>query len=117
MNPFAVTNVAPLETGTFGESKRIRSNFLYRVIEVGHPHFLRFIYDGWWFRQKVEIDGILVSRRISWLSIQRKVKFELPPSVDTLGRTGRIEIDFTRGLMIRRFRLWIGDELVYDEIN
>ncbi|MDF1840316.1 MAG: hypothetical protein P1U77_02715 [Rubripirellula sp.] len=117
MNPFAVTNVAPLETGTFGTSKRIRRNFLYRVIEIGPPHLFQLVYDGWWFRQKVEIDGVLVSRRISWLSIQRKVKFQVPSNVDSNQPTGRIEIDFTRGLMIRRFRLWIGDELVYDEIN
>ncbi|MEE2937735.1 MAG: hypothetical protein VYA84_17220, partial [Planctomycetota bacterium] len=83
----------------------------------GPPHHFQFVYDGWWFRQKVEIDGVLVSRRISWLSIQRKVQFQVPSNVDSNQPTGRIEIDFTRGLMIRRFRLWIGEELVYDEIN
>ncbi len=30
---------------------------------------------------------------------------------------GRIEIEFGRGLMIRRFRLWVANELVYDEIS
>ena len=117
MNPFAVTDVAPLETGIFGRSKRVRSNFLHRVIDVGEPHSFRLKYDGWWFSQKIEIDGTLVSRRISWLTVQRKVEFPVPPKVDSSEPKGRIEIDFTRGLMIRRFRVWIADELVYDEIN
>ena len=30
---------------------------------------------------------------------------------------GKIEIEFGRSLMIRRFRIWIGGQMVYDEIN
>jgi hypothetical protein len=45
------------------------------------------------------------------------VEFRVPAEVDPNEPDGRIEIEFTRGLMVRRFRLWIGESLVYDEIN
>lgn len=117
MNPFSVTNLTPNERGIFGSAKRLRSSFLYRVIEVGDPPRHRIVYDGWWFRQKIEIDGRLAWWRVSWLTIQRNVEFRLPPEVDPDQPEGRIEIEFSRGLMIRRFRLWIGQSLIYDEIN
>jgi hypothetical protein len=117
MNPFAVTNLPPSERGVFGDARRIRSSFLYRVIELGSPSYCRIVYDGWWFRQKVEIDGVLAWWRISWLTIQRRVEFRVPAEVNAKQPHGRIEIEFGRGLMIRRFRCWIDDSLVYDEIN
>ena len=40
-----------------------------------------------------------------------------PASMDAGQPEARIEIEFSRGNMIRRFRFWIGDELVYDEVN
>lgn len=151
----------------FGDtSERRRSALLYREIEFRSPFAGRFVYSGWWFRQKIEINGETVWFRISWMRIFRHATFtirrdtpssqtdrtlpnegstprgtgiplaELPttnaaqvPTTQSptdqppaAARTeseipGRVEIDFTRGLRIRRFRLWIADELVYDEIN
>jgi hypothetical protein len=117
MNPFAVTNSTPNESGVFGDATRVRSNFLYRVIQLGPPLNYRVVYDGWWFRQRIEINGVLAWSRISWLTIQRRVEFRVPVEVAPYEPAGRIEIEFTRGLMVRRFRLWIGESLVYDEIN
>lgn len=124
MNPFSVTNLTPNERGVFGDSRRIRSAFLFRVIQIGDPQRYQIVYDGWWFRQKVEVNDVLVWWKISWLTIARTVEFRIPPQIDPNQpqidpnqKNGRIEIEFTRGLMIRRFRLWIDDTLVYDEIN
>ena len=41
----------------------------------------------------------------------------LPESVDPQRRPCRIDIVFSRGMAIRRFQVWIGDELAYDEQN
>lgn len=117
MNPFEVTTMTPSERGFYGSAQRVRSSFLYRVIQIGPPFGIELVYDGWWFRQRVLVDGVQVSWRISWLTIQRQVEFPIPSATDPNQATGRIEIDFTRGLMIRRFRVWIGETLAYDEIN
>ncbi|MEC8306039.1 MAG: hypothetical protein VX034_15050, partial [Planctomycetota bacterium] len=55
--------------------------------------------------------------RVSWLRIHRKIAFELPESLDPQRRPCRIDIGFSRGMAIRRFQVWIGDELAYDEQN
>ncbi|MCC9601389.1 hypothetical protein LOC67_12610 [Stieleria sp. JC731] len=73
-------------------------------------------YSGWWFRQTIAISGFVVWSKISWLDIDRQVEFQLPAEVDPQRRPGRIEIDFSRGLRIRRFRVWIDEHLVYDEV-
>ncbi len=159
-NPFAVSTELTEQRGVFGDaSRRRRSALLYREIEFRSPFTGRFVYSGWWFRQKIEINGETVWFRISWMQIFRHATFTIPLAIASphaedappsdaapLGGTtpslalgtdadqlatdppaasrgtgseipGRVEIDFTRGLMIRRFRLWIADELVYDEIN
>lgn len=139
-NPFAVSTELTAQRGVFGDAARcLRSGLLYREIEFGSPFAGVLVYSGWWFRQKIEINGETVWFRISWMQIFRHAAFTISPAAippaaigempsvrgakpGVAGRiepgvAGRIEIDFTRGLMIRRFRLWIADELVYDEIN
>jgi hypothetical protein len=86
-------------------------------VDLLHPIEVEFVYSGWWFRQVIEIGGTRVWSQISWLSIERHVEFRLPDSIDPDRSPGRIEIDFSRGLRIRRFRIWIADQLVYDEVS
>lgn len=117
MNPYSVQSRAPLQEGFFGDfATRKEGAFLYRVIEVEHPVKAELVYSGWWFRQTIDVAGIRVWGKISWLSIHPKAEFELPVEVDPERRRGRIEIDFRRGLRIRRFRVWIAEQLVYDEV-
>lgn len=118
INPYATNAVNDLGRGFFGNHANCREQtFLFRVLEITHPINAEFVYSGWWFRQTIHVDGIRVWRQISWLSIKSKAKFDLPSSVDPEQREGRIEIDFSRGLRIRRFRLWIESELIYDEVS
>ena len=118
VNPYSVSSKAPLETGVFGDfATRRNASFLYRVVDLQHPIEAEFVYDGWWFRQKIAINGVTVWWKVSWLWIGREAVFQLPQSVDSQERYGRIEIDFGRGLRFRRFRIWIDDELVYDEVT
>ncbi len=117
VNPYSVTSKSALQTGFFGQhATRREAAFLYRVIEIRHPIEAELVYSGWWFRQTVDFAGHRVWGKISWLKIWPKVEFSLPEAVDPAGRDGRIEIDFTRGLRIRRFRVWIDEQLVYDEV-
>ncbi|QDV64723.1 hypothetical protein [Crateriforma conspicua] len=119
INPFAPTINLPEERqGVFTELAECEGkNFLYRRLNVMGPFPGTLLYDGRWFRQKIEFAGHLVWFRISWLIIHRKAEFRLPPAVDPEQRTCRMEIDFSRFLWIRRFRIWMGETLVYDEIN
>ena len=117
INPYSVTADAPLEKGYFGDhSRRKDGAFLYRVVEIRHPIATEFVYSGWWFRQTIDIAGERVWGQISWLDLKKEAEFRLPESIDPSRRPGRMEIDFTRGLRIRRFRIWIADELIYDEV-
>ncbi|WP_419581131.1 hypothetical protein [Stieleria magnilauensis] len=86
------------------------------MVEIRHPIATEFVYSGWWFRQTIDIAGERVWGQISWLDLKKEAEFRLPESVDPARRPGRMEIDFTRGLRIRRFRIWIADELIYDEV-
>ena len=116
-NPFSVPTIIPDQRGVFGSARRIRSGFLYRVIEIDAPLRCRVVYDGWWFRQKIEINGHTAWFQISWLTIRRRVDFRIPPQVEPSEPRATMEISFGPSLMIRRFRLWIADQIVYDEIN
>jgi hypothetical protein len=51
------------------------------------------------------------------LTIRRRVDFRIPKQVDRSEPAAAIEIHFGPSLVIRRFRLWIADQIVYDEIN
>ena len=116
-NPFSPTSTLPNERGVFGTARQIRSGFLFRVIDFDAPMRCRLVYDGWWFRQKIEINGEVAWFQISWLRIHRRITFQVPAKVKVRQPEGKIEIEFGRSLMIRRFRIWIGGQMVYDEIN
>ncbi|KAA5543615.1 hypothetical protein FYK55_10410 [Roseiconus nitratireducens] len=116
-NPYAVTTATAGQPGFFGEhAELVRGTFLYRVVQVSHPVRLRFVYSGWWFRQTIELDGHTVWGQISWMAIRRQAEFRLPVELDPQQRSGRMEIEFSRGLRIRRFRIWIDQTLIYDEV-
>jgi len=116
-NPFAVTTGAAPDRGVFGDhARRVRSAFLFRVVDFDRPFSGRLTYSSWWWRQKIEISGYRVWFRVSWMRIHRRAEFTLPPAVAPSEPQGIVEIDFTRTLRIRRFRLWIAGEIVYDEI-
>ena len=116
-NPFSASATVTEERGVYGDARRLRSGFLYRVIDIGAPWECRLVYDGWWFRQKVAINAETAWFEISWLTIRRNIEFQIPASVIPDRPDARIEIEFGRALMIRRFRLWIDGNIVYDEIN
>lgn len=115
-NPFSVPNELPNERGVFGDARLIKKGFLYRVIEIEKPIAMRFVYDGWWFRQTVKINDHMAWSQISWLTIERNAEFALPREFSATCLPCKIEIDFAKALLIQRFRIWIGDQLVYDEI-
>ncbi|MEL6107133.1 MAG: hypothetical protein AAFU85_13910 [Planctomycetota bacterium] len=118
VNPFAVIPTTPIEGGVHGDHcRRVAGSFLYRVIEVAHPLEFEFVYSAWWFRQTIDIGSRRVWHRISWLWIHNKAKFSLPAQIDPRERSGEMKIDFSRGLRIRRFRIWIEEELIYDEVS
>lgn len=117
-NPFGVTSDIGLRHGVFADHARlIRSAFLFRLLELDRPVQCRLLYTSWWWRQKIEIDGQVVWFRVSWITIHRRAEFRFPPSIDPSERSGAIEIDFTRGLRIRRFRVWVDDAIVYDAFS
>ncbi|WP_442506325.1 hypothetical protein SH528x_005163 [Novipirellula sp. SH528] len=134
-NPFEPPIELPSEKGVFGDNATlITRRFLYRVIQYRRPFTGTLVYSGWWFRQKIEINGTVVWWKVSWLNISPNVSFTIPvealaykhvnegvsqlhDSVPSQPILGRIEIQFTRGLQIRRFRLWFDNQIVYDEID
>ncbi|WP_345685673.1 hypothetical protein [Novipirellula caenicola] len=137
-NPFEPPAELPTERGVFGDhATLITRRFLYRVIHYQRPFTGTLVYSGWWFRQKVEINGVVVWWKVSWLNISPSVSFTVPAEAWHNSQTttqstqpathenealpsepiaGRIEIQFTRGLRIRRFRVWFDQQLVYDEL-
>ncbi|WP_145168769.1 hypothetical protein [Rubripirellula lacrimiformis] len=72
-------------------------------------------YSGWWFVQRIRINNQPVWRKVSWLRIDREIEIRLPPQVDPDQRPLRIEINFGPALRIRRFRVWLGGQPIYDE--
>ncbi len=124
-NPFSVSTDSPLQRGAYADhAVLLRRSFLFRVIDIQEPFTGRLTYSGWRFRQIVEIDGRSCWFRISWLKIHSKFDFTLPTSIavepswgDIENRTVSVEIGFSRGLTIRRFRIWLGGRILYDEIN
>jgi hypothetical protein len=117
MNPFDPSHILVDERGVFGDSaKLVQRGLLRRVIDFEQPFQGRLIYDGKWFRQKVEINGAPAWYRVSWLRIHRKLEFRLPAGLSDLPSQCRIDIDFGIGLSIRRFQVTIGGIVFYDEI-
>ena len=79
-------------------------------------------YNGWWFVQRVHLNGKMVWWAISWLKIESSLEIDLRTDNRDWEATSfpskvRIEIDFSRGLQIRRFRIWFDQEIRYDEIS
>ncbi|TWU55740.1 hypothetical protein [Rubripirellula reticaptiva] len=116
-NPFSPSLLIADEKGVCGDVRLVRSSFLFRVIDLGLPLPCRLTYSGWWFLQRVWIDDRKVWSTVSWLALARRIEFPLPADLDERRRTIRIEIDFRPGLMIRRFRVWVGEELALDQIS
>ncbi len=118
INPYESPSHGTMSQRSHGEHARlIRSAFLYRVIEFDRPFVGRLTYSSWWWRQRVDINGQNVWFRISWLRIHRRIQFEIPKSPDRDSCMGEIEIEFSRGLKMRRFRLLIDADVVYEEKN
>ncbi|NND96033.1 MAG: hypothetical protein HKN47_01745 [Pirellulaceae bacterium] len=117
-NPYATSSNIDNSRGIFADFARLRrSSFLYREIEFDEPFSGRMVYSGWWFWQRVNVGGQRVWSRVSWITIDRELEFLLPAAVDPGCSPCRIEIEFSRGLQIRRFRIWIAGQIVFDEIN
>jgi len=117
MNPFDPSRILLDEKGVFADSaKLVERTLLYRVIDFEQPFAARLVYDGWWFRQMVTINGFRVWTRISWLRIHRRLEFSLPGEVDPDRRACRIDIEFGFGLSMRRFQVTVGGIVCYDEI-
>ncbi len=117
-NPFQPTSDLTEDRGVYADfAVRRRSAFLYRVIDFERPFKGQLVYTGWWFRQAVYIDGHPAWFRISWTKIHTSIAFQLPESINPQQNLGQLEIDFTRALTIRRFRIWIDSKIVYDEIH
>ncbi|MEM6471628.1 MAG: hypothetical protein AAF802_18860 [Planctomycetota bacterium] len=115
VNPFAPESVSASPEGYFGElASCLRATFLYREISIKHPSELELVYNGWWFRQRITLNGCEVWSKISWVTIEPSLEFPIAKEIMPGGGTGRIEIHFSRGLMIRSFRVWINEQLVYD---
>ena len=126
-NPFAPTGFVPNETGIFGGARRLNSGFLYRVIDLGteqRGEQMLLVYTGWWFLQRVYVQGKRRWWAVSWLTIHRNIEFSVARLTGTTlenqespDQRVRIEIDFGRSLVIRRFRIWVDGQIRYDEIN
>lgn len=130
-NPFAPAKSVQEEIGVFGDAVLLKKAFLYRVIRFGEhsrmtaensDSILDLTYSGWWFVQRVHVNGLLVWWAISWRSIWPLIEIDLTKRLPELREIGlpkkiKIELDFTTGLRIRRFRVWLDQEIRYDEIS
>ena len=118
-NPYETPRDPGMAERAFGDFARlVQSSFLFRVIEFEQPFQGVLTYSCWWWRQKIDINGYNVWFRISWIRIHSLAEFEFADVLGTGGRIkGKILIDFSRSLRIRRFRLFLAGELVYDEQN
>ncbi|KAA1259322.1 hypothetical protein LF1_18520 [Rubripirellula obstinata] len=120
----------------FGDAVLLKKTFLYRVIRFGEHRGLTpqkpdssmdLTYSGWWFVQRVHVNDLLVWWTISWRSIWPLIEIDLTKKLAQRDETGKrqtglpkeikIELDFTPGLRIRRFRVWLDQEIRYDEIS
>lgn len=118
VNPYQPPISGSLAERSLGENaRRIRAAFLFRVIQFDRPFPVELRYSCWWWRQKIEVNDRTVWFRISWLRIHRKIRCNLPHAVDPEERECRIEIKFGAFMSIRRFQVWIGEQLAYDEQN
>lgn len=128
INPFEASKSEEIHRGVFSDHAVLTAkSFLYRRISVQSPFTGDLLYTGWWFRQLVAVDGQVCWFQISWLNIRPRFEIDLPESVaidpawsgrdHPQPRRLRFEIDFSRGLRIRRLRIWLAGRMLYDEIN
>lgn len=117
---FNLSENAPHSTAAFSLGRAVASDELRE--NLAPCHVFTLTYSGWWFVQRVHADRVLVWWAISWLRIRPSIKIQLLPK--TLGepklgfpRDIKLEIDFSKGLKIRRFRVWLDQEIRYDEIS
>lgn len=116
-NPFAPAAILPDERGVFADGAVRRSGFfVHRCIRFSSPFVGDLVYDGWWFRQKVTVNGITLWWRISWVSFHKRIEFRLPAEIDPAEPPVRIVINFGRALSIRRFQVSVAGRIAYDEI-
>ena len=116
VNPYApAKEVSPTKAEVFDGGRRIRGGFLYREIQIETEPPLYFIYSGWWFVQRVTVNGIGCWSKISWLNLDRQIRFALPKSVDSQQRLIEIEIQFGPSLAIKGFNIWYQGDPIYTE--
>jgi len=116
-NPFSPPSTLSHQKAVCGDARLLQSGFLYRVIEFEQPLGFRLEYSGWWFWQRVRINGNRVWFRISWLRIWSQLEFDLPAEVDSSQPEVKIEISFRPGLIIQRFRIWVAQQIVFDQVS
>lgn len=123
-----MTSAGGIGREVFSDHARlVERSFLYRVVEVTGPFQARLTYSGWWFRQVLLIDQTPCWFQISWLKIHPRIEIDLPVSVPVApgwagpecvaSRRLALQLDFSRGLRIRRFRIWLAGRILYDEIT
>lgn len=118
INPFDASKILVDEKGVFADGATLkRRSLLFRVIDFEIPFHGRLVYDGWWFWQRVTLDGVRVWSKISWLRIEPRFEFRLPVELDPQQSVCRIDIIFGFGLSIRRFQVTVGGIIAYDEIR
>ncbi len=117
INPFQPSSLLDHEPGVFADhAQRLDHGFLYRVIDLRSPLTLHFVYDAWWFWQRVYVNEVRIWSRISWLRIERSVDVVLPAEIDPEQRRFQVDVQFGPGLRFRRFQIVIGGIVEYDEI-
>lgn len=116
-NPFRPSAEIDTEKGVTGTARLLRSGFLFRLIELNVPMPIRLRYSGWWFVQRIDVNGVRVWTKISWLNLSRQIQFVLPAEIDPARRPVNIEIDFRPGLLIRRFRVWVDGQMEFDQVS
>lgn len=114
-DPLAENAAQPRLTEQEIQSRRLRSGFLFRHIEIGAPLAGIFTYSGWWFIQRIYWKDQLIWRKISWWTLEREIHFRFPPHSTAAGLDGKLEIEFGPGLLTRRFTLLCDGILVYED--
>ena len=107
--------VLELQRNATDVAKLVRGGFLYRKISISEPFECLLIYNGWNFLQRIFLDDVLVWKRISWIVIHRHAEFAIPNELYPPGGRGELQIEFGRGLRVRRFCIHLAGRLVYEE--
>ena len=114
INPYAATSRVDLTPESYAGAHRRRSSFLYRWIEVDDPIPLSILFSGWWFIQRLRVNGRLLWWKISWLRIERRITAHLPADIDPQTRPLQIEITFAPALQITRYQIHLANQTLYD---